>query len=227
MIIAVSSRVKDLAVTDDEQRLFGEFVRVRKADNRSPESAPVDGISTRTLRRYIVDGEVPARLEEDTKAAMATFLASRGVGGFERFVPKEPVLRAATDEELIDLGDRLDQIENSDLDPILKIVKIEAVAAAIRAEQARHEAVAAAIRARAIEKAESSAESRAKAIERAEESAAVRASTLRGEPSSDLTEALYLIGDLVRQSRLRGEGLDGGTSTERPAPDAPPPPGGP
>lgn len=98
-------------------------------------------------------------------------------------------LEADTDEEVIDLGRRLDAIENSDLTEVLKIVKIEALSAAVRADQARIEARAAVIRARAIERAEGSAESRARAIERAEESARGRSLALTSELSLDQSDA--------------------------------------
>lgn len=65
------------ALSDQERALFQAFVERRRKDSRSPESAPVEGISARTLRRYL-KGEVPTRLEETTRLAMASYLASHG-----------------------------------------------------------------------------------------------------------------------------------------------------
>jgi hypothetical protein len=79
-------------VTEEEERLFRAFVELRTADNKTPEAGPVPGMGTRTLRRYIVDKEVPSSLSDHVKAAMARFMASRGVTGYERFedVEEEP-----------------------------------------------------------------------------------------------------------------------------------------
>lgn len=77
-------------------------------------------------------------------------------------------------DDPLELARRLDEIERSQASDAVKVLRMEALSAAVRAEQARQEARAAVIRARAIERAEFSAESRARAIERAEESAATR-----------------------------------------------------
>lgn len=106
-------------MTNDERRLFDAFVEERKRDTRSPEDAPVDGISPRNLRRYIVDGVVPSRLEPATRVAMARYVASRGVEGFEHLAAPP-----ATNGNGGDLSRQVDDILQSDADDLTKTARL-------------------------------------------------------------------------------------------------------
>jgi hypothetical protein len=71
-----------MTMPSDDRRLFDAFVAELRALGKSPEGLDVEGISARTLRRYLVDDVVPSRLEPETRLAMARYLASRGRGEF-------------------------------------------------------------------------------------------------------------------------------------------------
>lgn len=168
-------------MTEEEERLFAEFVRIRKADNRSPESAPVEGISSRTLRRYIVDNEVPSRLEDDTRLAMARFVASRGVAGYEHILQgtaRKPAALYLDGDALAEMYRRIDLIESSDAPEWVKVLRMDSLAATIRAEAMRQAEVASAERASAIRQAEDAARERASTAGREAEGANQRAVAL-------------------------------------------------
>lgn len=121
MIIAMASRVNADTMSDEESRLFSAFVEERRKDKRSPEKAPVPGIGTRTLRRYIVGGEVPTRLEDDTKVAMARYLTEKGISGFEDLAS---VRAAANGNGHSSLSRQIDAILASKADELTKTARM-------------------------------------------------------------------------------------------------------
>lgn len=183
---------------EDERKLFEAFVALRRKDARSAEQAPVDGISERTLRRYLKEKYVPKRLGPSTRVAMARYLTSHGQTGYEQFLAAGVARKHQRNGRDDDIQRRLDDIEASDMDETLKIVKMESLAAIVRADQARYEARAAVIRARAIDRAEGSAEIRARAI--AETNALQRFLALGSEVTPESEDQLRTFLRLLREA---------------------------
>lgn len=158
-IIAMSRHVKYDDLSDEEWGLFRAFIEERGKDPRSPEKAPVEGISTRTLRRYLVDRETPSRLEDDTKVAMARYLVSKGVSGFGHFLGEEEpssssvlgdirgileAYRAIPPNSSIDwVPEMIGKILDSQEEGRIKLALVEAVIAGGRNHTAFGEAMAA------------------------------------------------------------------------------------
>lgn len=90
--------------------------------------------------------------------------------------PPPPVQRSVEEGvESTELARWVDEVNRLDVPEGLKIMKLDALAATIRAEMARQDAEASKIRARAIDTAEEAADARARTVERAEETATARA----------------------------------------------------
>jgi hypothetical protein len=133
MIIDMAGHV-NTSLSDDERRLFDTFMAEWKAAGRSPEKAPVDGISPRQLRRY-AKGYVPVRMEDDTKIAMSRYLAGRGKGeGLSTALVQVPAM------DVIHLPEWLQEVIRDDAKAA--VLRAEALrdfgrAARLEAEQAR------------------------------------------------------------------------------------------
>lgn len=192
-LIDMSGHVKGGVLPPDEQCLFDDFVGHIRRLGLSPERLTVEGISSRTLRRYL-KGTVPTRLEDDTKLAMTRFLAGQQVEGYAIPGAVETNEGGGRNSRR-ELWRRLDAIDaDAALTPNQKLIKREQELAAFRMGTQDEETRAAGVRARALD--------RETAI------AAGRAVDLRGGLPYDIREATederrrYAV---LRQMRLEEE----------------------
>lgn len=133
-------------MTEEDQRLWDRFMEeLRSLGLSSPEKARIPGISGRTLRRYL-EGP-PTRLEGDTKLAMASWLASRGVEGFG--APVRNHTPAPTSAARTEYGRQVDLVLQGPGTADQKTRMIESIAAGYRAAALEEEAAASRVRAAA------------------------------------------------------------------------------
>jgi hypothetical protein len=166
----------------DNAELIAEFVKwAKQARLTQASAAEAVGVSQATTSEWW--RKIYRELQPDTRRAVEVFVREkRGEGS----VPNEAAA-AAHQEALLGEGSRelwrqLDRIEaQANLTETMKILKVQEIAAAIRAEAMREAEGAAKIRAEAILEAERGTRQRSEAIKEEAQSAGARTLALRGE----------------------------------------------
>jgi hypothetical protein len=148
--------------------LIGEFVRLAKAA-RMTQSGAADAVGVTQPTASEWWRKVYRDLRPENRRALEDFVKGARTGHASGKSPSNglPSSPGGMPEEAYDgFFQRVDEINRADMAEGMKIMKIDALASAIRAEQGRRAEMAAEARARAVERAEAAAESRARAIER-------------------------------------------------------------
>lgn len=152
-------------------------------DRKSPDDESLELIAEKT-------GRTVSWLRYGVETGTSTRTASSPASGrAPRHVVRENVAAYNEGERRFDLVAELARIDGLDLDETQKTWRIEAVAAAFRAEAMRQEARAAAERAVAMVEAEKSTAERARAANAAEQSALER--VRGGRPATGKLEDLH------------------------------------
>lgn len=208
-------------ITTPEQDLIESFLQAvstaEEQEGLSPEAISdlIGGApSGPTIRRYM-RGDLPKnRLAPDSRRGMERF-----VTGYDRPTAEGSVVRegwgatalrsaselgGATDTDLAELYRRLDRIEAEDIPAWLKVLRMDALSSAVRAEAMRMAERASSERAAAIRMAEEGAAERARAAGTEAEAALTRSLALQPTGESEGSEDVMKVAERVRRAGRAG-----------------------